>query len=133
MSMFEKQPPGLAFLLKSLSHEGEECLIWPFSCCTAGYGNFMANKKRGLAHREMCRMAHGEPPTPDHHAAHSCGNRRCINPRHISWKTQSDNQLDRRQHGTVKRTYTKITAEQAAQIRQLKEKETSIETAAKYG
>ena len=132
MSKFEKRP-GLKFILDHVGHQGRECLIWPFTCCTPGYGNFMADKTRHLAHRYMCQLIHGEPPTPEHHAAHACGNRRCVNPNHLSWKTQSENQLDRREHGTTKKTAAKLTQQQADQIRQLRGQETAIVTAAKYG
>lgn len=132
MSKFEKRP-GHVWLLAHVGHVGDECLIWPYSCCTPGYGLFMTEKKRCLAHREMCRLTHGEPPAPGYQAAHSCGNRRCVNPNHLSWKSPGDNQLDRREHGTHAVKRSKLNARQADQIRQLKGKETSIETAAKYG
>lgn len=132
MSKFEKRP-GHVWLLAHIGHIGDECLIWPYSCCTPGYGLFMTEKKRCLAHREMCRLTHGEPPAPGYQAAHSCGNRRCVNPNHLSWKSPGENQLDRRIHGTHAVKRTKLNARQAAQIRQLKGTETSIETAAKYG
>ncbi|WP_420136113.1 HNH endonuclease [Sinorhizobium meliloti] len=45
-------------------------------------------------------MVSGEPPSNDHEAAHSCGNRECVNPNHLSWKTSSENQLDKIEHGT---------------------------------
>lgn len=126
--------PGYVWFTAHIGHVGEECLIWPYSCCTAGYGSFMFKRKLLLAHREMCRVTHGEPPTPKHHAAHSCGNRRCINPAHLSWKTAKDNQLDRRRHGTQTVSgRRKITLQQAEQIKRLKGMETSIVTAARYG
>lgn len=93
----------------------------------------MFKRKVHRAHRFMCQQTHGEPPSPEHHAAHSCGNRRCVNPKHLSWKTQRANQLDRRTHGTNNKTKTKITQLQAEQIRQLKGIEIPPETAAKYG
>lgn len=124
---------GYRFFVRYISHAGDDCVIWPYSCCTAGYGAFMVEKKVRLAHREMCRVTHGDPPTDGHHAAHSCGNRRCINPRHLSWKTQSENQIDRRSQGTSKQKYAKLTLAKVAQIRQLKGVETSIATAARYG
>jgi hypothetical protein len=56
------------------------------------------------AHRLMCQLAHGDPPTPDHIAAHSCGrgHEGCVNPNHLSWKTYSENELDKRVHGTTR-------------------------------
>ncbi len=132
MSAFEKRP-GLKFVMDHVGYRGRECVIWPFTCCTPGYGIFMAHKKMHLAHRYMCHLIHGNPPTSEHHAAHACGNRRCVNPGHLSWKTQSENQLDRREHGTTKKTATKLTRQQANQIWQLRGQETSVVTAAKYG
>jgi hypothetical protein len=54
----------------------------------------------------MCQLVHGDPPTPAHQAAHSCGSGHlgCVNPKHLSWKTQSENQLDCREHGTQAKT-----------------------------
>ena len=126
-------PKGYRWIVEHVNHEGEDCLLWPFSCCTPGYGTFMFEEKTYLAHRWMCQQVYGDPPYKTYHAAHSCGNRRCVNPTHLSWKTQSDNQLDRREHGTHNKTRRKITEKQAQQIRSLKGIETGIETAAKYG
>jgi hypothetical protein len=55
--------------------------------------------------RFICELAHGEPPASGQHAAHSCGNGHlgCVNPRHLSWKTAGENQMDRVAHGTSNR------------------------------
>lgn len=126
-----RNPTGYNWLMQQVGHEGNECLIWPFSCCTPGYGAFMFEKKRRLAHRFMCELMNGPPPE-GHLAAHSCGNRRCVNPNHIGWKTHAGNQLDRREHGTNNKRHSKLTLQQARQIRQLKGVEKTPETAAKY-
>jgi DNA-binding transcriptional regulator YiaG len=55
------------------------------------------------AHRFMCELVHGSPPTPRHQAAHSCNVRSCINHRHLSWKTQAENEADKKIHGTAGR------------------------------
>lgn len=125
-------PKGYNWLIQQVGHQGDDCLLWPFSCCTPGYGIFMHEKKNRLAHRFMCELIHGAPPA-DHLAAHSCGNRRCVNPKHISWKTHTGNQLDRREQGTSSNKHSKLTLKQARQIRQLKGLETTPETASKYG
>lgn len=85
----------------------EWCLMWPFST-VRGYGRFGYLGKAYYAHRFMCELVHGEPPSEAHQAAHSCGNGHlgCVNPRHLSWKTQSENQLDCREHGTQAKTST---------------------------
>ena len=129
-----RNPIGYKFLASHFGHQGDDCIIWPYSTCTPGYGTFAYQGKRGiLAHRFMCEHRNGAPPTPEHLAAHSCGNRRCVNPNHLSWKTHAENQLDRKTHGTNNKTTCKLTARQVEQIRLLKGVETSIDTAARYG
>jgi len=114
------------------------CLIWPFST-TRGYGafSFGARGKKFYAHRFMCELVHGRPPSNIHQAAHSCGDTACVNPHHLSWKTPSENGLDNRQHGThVRSRYGsagKLTMEQAEAIRGLKDTKTLRELADEYG
>ena len=123
---------GYHWIVQKIGYEGDDCIIWPFSCCTPGYGHFQYQKKRTLAHRFMCEQKNG--PAPDGYlAAHSCGNRRCVNPNHLSWKDHSGNQLDRTTHGNRAMRRNKLTPNQIRQIRGLKGIETSVQTAAKYG
>lgn len=84
-----------------VDHHGDDCLLWPFSGNWNGYGHLGVNGKVCKAHRVMCTLAHGEPPTPKHVAAHSCHNPPCVNPDHLSWKTPRENLLDRRADGTL--------------------------------
>jgi len=76
----------LAWLKERVAYDGEECLIWPFSGNHQGYGHLGYFGKVVKAHRLMCILAHGEPPTPEHHAAHSCGRGHlgCVHPGHLS-------------------------------------------------
>jgi hypothetical protein len=94
------------------------CLIWPFGRSTGGYATFGRNGRQLYVHRFMCEQMHG--PAPEgHQAAHSCGRGHdgCVNPRHLSWKTASDNQMDRARHGTKHQgRKAKLTREQAEQI-----------------
>jgi hypothetical protein len=50
--------------------------------------------------RFVCTLAHGEPPTPTHQAAHECGNghHNCINPKHLKWRTPLENSLQAKIH-----------------------------------
>ena len=95
------------FILANVTHEGDDCLIWPFARIPKGYGHLSYNGQMWRAHRLMCILANGESPTRDHHAAHTCGNGHggCINPKHLEWKTPGENNSDRSGHGTGATTW----------------------------
>lgn len=133
---------GKCFLwLKArVDYAGDECLPWPFSKDSrVGRGMLGYNGKQWWAHRLMCVLVHGEPPTPKHQAAHSCGKGHygCVNPRHLSWKTNSENQLDRRVNGSMLRNpygpRPGLSPEQIEQIKALKGQMTQVAIAKKFG
>lgn len=82
------------------SQETDDCILWPYAKNGAGYGMIFRGGKKPLTHRLSCTMAHGQPPTTKHEAAHSCHTPSCLNPRHLRWATRSENQLDRAKDGT---------------------------------
>jgi hypothetical protein len=106
------------------------CLIWPFGRHKDGYGTMGDAGKQTYAHRYICRLVHGEPPTPKHQASHSCnrGHDACVNPHHLSWKTPGANHKEGEWHPKIK-----LSAEKAAEIRALKGLEPVSETAHRYG
>lgn len=87
----------------ALNHSGDACLIWPFGRESNGYGRVYYKKRVRSAHRLVCKLAHGKPPTKSHYACHSCGRGEdgCVNQRHIYWGTHKDNEADKVEHGTV--------------------------------
>lgn len=129
------QGKGYAFLLGLVGHQGDACVPWPMFRSN-GYGQLGHLGKMHYAHRLMCELAKGPPPSPAHEAAHSCGQgaNGCVNPNHLSWKTTSENQRDRAAHGTKSTGSTgKVSPEQAAEIRALKGKLKQREVADLYG
>ena len=130
----------LDWMRAHLDFAGDECLIWPFSVNWNGYGHLKYEEKIQYAHRVMCRLAHGEPPSPKHVAAHSCHNGQggCISPRHLSWQTPRENLLARREVGThsPKKRWTNkgsLTADQVRQIRSLKGRMNQRQIGALFG
>lgn len=98
---------------------GNDCIEWPFCKTRAGYGQFTKDKRRTTAHRYVLIHTSGENRTALQ-AAHTCGNPSCVNPNHLVWKTQAENEKDKLQHGTLllgeDHGSAKLTNEQALAI-----------------
>lgn len=113
---------------KHKSHQGNECLIWPFHVNSDGYGYVTTKdtRKSISASRFMCEQVYGSPPTSEHEVAHNCGkgHEGCVNPKHLRWATKTENMMDKVLHGTSPRgensPTAKLTREQVREIRRLK-------------
>lgn len=90
----------LRFIHLNCQKNTDNCIEAPFGMKQNGYAAFGRDGKKIHAHREVCIIAHGKPPSKKHHAAHSCGNKKCLNSRHLRWATPSENQKDKISHGT---------------------------------
>lgn len=127
---------GVAWLIANVTYASDDCLEWPFANAR-GYGHFKRLGVHYYAHRYMCELVHGPAPTPEHHAAHSCGRgqHKCVNPKHISWKTPSENQLDKRIHGRFYKDgrVFKLSDDQVAEIKKLKDIKTQDDIAKMFG
>lgn len=121
-----------------LLYEGHDCLIWPYSR-TKGYGVMTIDGHRAYVHREACIKVHGHPPTPNHLAAHNCGNghQGCCNPTHVYWATNAENQKDRVRDGTYQfgelNPTAKLTEADVLAIRAMKGEKLQREIADMFG
>lgn len=128
-----------AWLEAHRAFSGDECLTWPFTTRADGIAQIRVLGKSMTAHRAMRILAHGEPPSPLHDAAHSCGkaHRGCVNPRHLRWATKTENQADRLSHGTAllgeKNPASKLSDAAITEILALKGTATQKAVAVRFG
>lgn len=120
----------IAWLEEHASHDGDECLIWPFSSAGSGRSTRCQIRIDGRlvgVCRWLCERTIGPPPTEAHEAAHSCGNGHnlCVNPKHLRWATHTENMHDKRRHGTNGR----CSEEQIREIKRLRGTMTQAEIA----
>lgn len=69
------------------------CWVWNKSVSSAGYGQFTKNGKYWATHRYVFTTLKGEIPE-GMVIRHSCHNKRCCNPDHLSLGTHKDNWKD---------------------------------------
>ena len=101
MESAEKGAPQ-RFIQSVIDNPTDECVIWPYGL-SSGYGSLWIDGEKWYAHRYALAQYTGANP-PDKVASHGpCHNRACCNPRHLSWATHHENNLDRERDGTLLR------------------------------
>jgi hypothetical protein len=109
------------WLAAALAHESDDCFLWPAPLKRRQYPCITQNGKQLRINRIVCAHFHGAPSSERLEAAHRCGNKACINYRHLYWATPKQNSDDRLIHGTANRGTrngrAKLTIQQVLQIR----------------
>jgi len=86
-----------------LAIETDECVEWPHSRDSYGYGRIWIDGRHHGVHALICEHVHGLRPV-GLVARHTCGPHPwCCNPRHVEWGTQSQNNSDAELRDRTKR------------------------------
>jgi len=81
--------------------EDSGCWIWTGAKAITGYGIFFYNKLTQLAHKVSYKLYHNDKIEDGLLVCHSCKNKDCVNPAHLSLGTRSKNNgHDRNRDGT---------------------------------
>lgn len=108
------------FIKDAIDFVGDGCLEWPYYIGTSGYAQSTIQGKSYSVHRIVCKTVYGEPSKEKPDVAHSCGNRKCVNPKHLRWASKKENMADKTLHGTEQRgsanPRSKITEQIAEEI-----------------
>lgn len=98
----------------------DECLLWPYGA-SHSYGMVKFQGKVRNAHRVSLIIQTGLDPQYLDAAHGPCHSPSCVNPHHLSWKTRSENLIDRVRDGTHHRgersRVAKLTESQVLAIR----------------
>lgn len=116
--------------------ETDDCVEWPYGTNRAGYGQLNINGTTARCHRLALIYASCGVAPDEMQAAHGpCNNRRCMNVRHLSWKTHAENMADMLRDGTQPRghrsPHAKLTEDDVLFI--LESDEPQKDLGARYG
>lgn len=123
-------------IISSISENENGCKLWPLGIDKDGYGYYTIKGKMYISHRLLYSIFN----PGDYHGLvvmHSCDVRSCCNINHLSIGTSKENNLDmvnkcRNAKGSLVGT-SKLTEDQAKEIRKKYPDKNTIELAQEYG
>ena len=91
------------FINDAAQSKADSCVIWPYAVRkSSGYPAYSEGRKNFDAHAFVCEIAHGPKAAPELQAAHSCGNKLCVNGGHLRWATALENMADAKAQGAIR-------------------------------
>ena len=138
---FTEEMARLAFRQKYVVDEETGCWNWIGAASPNGYGIYRYQGRNRPAHRISWEWSNGREMEKGLYACHSCDNKKCVNPDHLTEGTPSDNvraawkSRDRGKKALPKPEYPKktwheaheyrmkLTAEQVQEMRRRREAE----------
>ena len=78
------------WILAVAATDGGDCIDWPWSVNSLGYGQIKLDRQACKAYRLVCLLKRGDA-MPGEEAAHTCDRKICCNPNHLRWVSRSEN------------------------------------------
>ena len=102
---YNRNAGAMRWLLAAIAQPTSDCIDWPFATHEKGYGQMvgMNGKTRKVTHVVLERT--GRPRPAGAHALHSCDNPPCVNPLHLRWGTNAENQREKGDKGRTRSAY----------------------------
>lgn len=94
---------ALRFLNEHKDYAGDECLLWPFRKDV----QIIVDGRGRYAWTVMLEISQGPRPSPGHQCYRSCGNKLCVNPRHLRWSNKRKNRRQMMLDGRAPRAILK--------------------------
>lgn len=101
---YNRNQGAMRWLVAALKQPMAGCVDWPFAKHEKGYGQI----KVGRSTRKVTHVVlelDGRPRVDGLHALHSCDRPVCINPAHLRWGTNAENQREKGDKGRTRSAY----------------------------
>ena len=76
------------FLEQAIASSTPKCIRWPYAKDGGGSPHVYYKGRVVGANRVACEAVHGPPPPGKNDAARICGEKLCVNPLHLEWRSR---------------------------------------------